>query len=88
MCGGEHGVCVGTIVSVDVHRRRPLYHVLYDDGDEEDYDEQELRYAMELHEAHKNGTPFTTQTIVDQGTFFNMNFIIFQIITAMCMKTL
>ncbi len=81
--GGEHGVCQGTIVSVDVHRRRPLYHVLYDDGDEEDYDEKELVYAMELHEAHKNGTPCTTQTIVDEGTFSRMSFVIFQILTGM-----
>jgi hypothetical protein len=74
--GGEHGVCKGTIVSVDLNRRRPLYHVLYDDGDEEDYDDQELRYAIELHEAHKNGLPFTTQKIVEQGTFPNMHFCI------------
>ncbi len=46
--GGAHGVCKGSIVSVDLNRRRPLYHVLYDDGDEEDYDDQELQYALEL----------------------------------------
>ncbi len=65
--GGEHGIFQGSIVSVDLNRRRPLYHVLYDDGDEEDYDDDELRHAIKLHEAHKNGLPFTTQTITEQG---------------------
>jgi hypothetical protein len=51
--GPPHGVCEGKIVSVDVKRRRPLYHVLYGDGDEEDYDEGELQYARELFVAHK-----------------------------------
>ncbi len=72
--GSEHGVCMGTIVSVDLNRRRPLYHVLYNDGDEEDFDDQELCYAFELHEAHKNGLPLTTQKIVEQGTFPTMHF--------------
>ncbi len=50
--GPPHGVCLGSIVRVDVHRRRPLYHVVYGDGDEEDYDEGELQYARELFVAH------------------------------------
>ncbi len=50
--GGEHGVCLGTIVRVDMHRRRALYHVLYSDGDEEDYDAAELQYAREFFIAH------------------------------------
>jgi hypothetical protein len=65
--GGPHGVCKGPIVSVDLNRRRPLYHILYDDGDEEDFDDQELQYALELHDAFKNGLPVITQTIVEQG---------------------
>ncbi len=64
--GGAHGVCKASIVSVDLHRRRPLYHVLYDDGDEEDYDDQELQYAIELHEALKNGIPFMTQNFLNK----------------------
>jgi hypothetical protein len=77
--GGEHGVCKGNIVSVDFNRRRPLYHVLYDDGDEEDYDEQELRSAIALHEAHKNGSPFKTQKIVEQGILSFIYFVILKI---------
>ncbi len=82
--GGEHGVCKGTIVSVDLNRRRPLYHVLYDDGDEEDYDDQELSYAIELHEAHKNGLQLTTQKIVEQRTSPTMHFFILTNVIAMC----
>jgi hypothetical protein len=73
--GGAHGVCKGIIVSVDLHRRR----VLYDDGDEEDYDDQELQYAIELHEALKNGIPFMTQNILEQGTHPLMNLFVFKI---------
>jgi hypothetical protein len=46
-------------VSVDSARRRPLYHVLYDDGDDEDYDEAELQYALEFHVAIKTGGQLT-----------------------------
>jgi hypothetical protein len=53
--GPPHGVCLGSIVRVDVHRRRPLYHVVYGDGDEEDYDEGEFQYARELFVAHSRG---------------------------------
>ncbi len=77
--GGEHGVCHGSIVSVDLNRRRHLYHVLYDDGDEEDYDDEELRSAMKLQEAHKNGLPFTTQNITEQGSSPNLNFFTFKL---------
>ncbi len=32
----EQGLCTGKITRVDANRRRPLYHVVYTDGDEED----------------------------------------------------
>jgi hypothetical protein len=86
--GGEHGVCLGTIVSVDLNRRRALYHVLYNDGDEEDFDDEELCYAFELHEAHKNGLPLTTQTIVEQGTFTTLHFSFLHNVIDMCPPTL
>jgi hypothetical protein len=67
--GGDLGIFKGSIVRVDLNRRRPLYHVVYDDGDEEDYDIEELRVAVKLHEAINNGLPFNTQSIPDQGNF-------------------
>ncbi len=42
------GICFGKIVSVDATGHRPLYHVLYTDGDEEDFDRAELLCAYEL----------------------------------------
>ncbi len=59
--GGSHGVCKGNVVSIDSNRRRPLYHILYADGDEEDCDYEELHYALQLLiAALKNGTPHFT----------------------------
>jgi hypothetical protein len=78
--GGEHEIFKGSIVSVDLNRRRPLYHVLYDDGDEEDYDDEELRQGIKLHDAHTRGLPFTTQTIPEQGNFPTMPLSTFQIL--------
>jgi hypothetical protein len=53
--GGTFGICSGKIVSVDLVTRRPLYHVIYTDGDEEDYDDGKLQYAIDLHFAVKTG---------------------------------
>jgi hypothetical protein len=59
--GGEHGVCFGTIVRVDMNRRRALYHVVYTDRDEEDYDLAALQYAHEFCVAYRLGTLPPTQ---------------------------
>jgi hypothetical protein len=66
--GGEHGVCLGTIVRVDLNRRRALYHVLYSDGDEDDYDAAELQYAREFFVAHSLGALPPTSTREDKGS--------------------
>ena len=47
--GGDHGIASGQITKVDSTRRRPLYHVVYTDGNEEDYDDVKLQCAIELH---------------------------------------
>ncbi len=70
--GGEHGVCLGTIVRVDMHRRRALYHVVYTDGDEEDYDTAELQYAREFFLAHSLGT--LPPTAATEATGLNSHF--------------
>ena len=48
---GNLGVFTGTVNRVKhgkSKRARTLYHVTYDDGDEEDLDEEEFQYAFEL----------------------------------------
>ena len=53
--GGDHGICSGQVTKVDSTRRRPLYHVVYTDGNEEDYDDGKLQCAIDLHVAVKTG---------------------------------
>jgi hypothetical protein len=59
--GEAHGICSGKIVRVDLTTRRPLYHVLHTDGDEEDCDDGELQYAIDLHFAVKAGLTLEVQ---------------------------
>jgi hypothetical protein len=66
--GPPHGVCMESIVRVDINRRRPLYHVLCGDGDEEDYDEGELQYARELFVAHVRGATLPAIENEEPGT--------------------
>ncbi len=66
--GPPYGVCIGSIVRVHIHRRRPLYHVLYGDGDEEDYEEGELQYALELHAAVQAGATLPVLHHAEQGS--------------------
>ncbi len=54
--GPKVGIFKGKITSVDTGGRRHHYHVLYDDGDEEDYDFEEMEFAAELHYKIQRGT--------------------------------
>jgi hypothetical protein len=72
--GGEHGVCFGIIVRVDMNRRRALYHVVYNDSDEEDYDSAELQYAREFCVAHRLGTLPPTQEDETAGSEIQFKF--------------
>ncbi len=54
--GSKIGIFKGKITSVDTGGRRHHYHVLYDAGDEEDYDFEEREFAAELHYKIKRGT--------------------------------
>ncbi len=67
--GPPHGACMGSIVRVDIHRRWPLYHVLYGDRDEKDYDDGEFHYALELHAAVQTGATLPVLHNAEQGTF-------------------
>jgi len=49
--GVDGGIYHGKITAVDMNGRRTYYHVTYDDGDEEDFDYDELKYAVGLQEA-------------------------------------
>jgi hypothetical protein len=54
--GADGGIYHGKITAVDIDGRRTYYHVTYDDGDEEDFDYDELKYAVDLQEALALGT--------------------------------
>ena len=54
--GKDLGVFKGQVAHVEAGRRRHVYHVKYDDGDSEDFDAEEYRYAYELRQALDNGT--------------------------------
>ncbi len=54
--GAEGGIFHGRITAVDMDGRRTHYHVTYDDGNEEDFDYDELKYAVELQQAIALGT--------------------------------
>jgi hypothetical protein len=61
--GPDGGIFHGRISAVDMEGRRVHYHVTYDDGDEEDFDFEELKYAFELQQSVALGTyEFTEQT--------------------------
>jgi hypothetical protein len=49
--GVDGGIYHGKITSVDFEGRRVHYHVRYDDGDEEDFDYDEMLFAVELAQA-------------------------------------
>jgi hypothetical protein len=66
--GGKHGICCGKITKVDLTTRRPLYHCVYTDGDEEDYDDAELQYAIDLHCAVTSGRTIEQHVNEDEGT--------------------
>jgi hypothetical protein len=54
--GDEGGIFHGRITEVDMEGRRPYYRVTYDDGDEEDFDYEELKFAVEFQQAIALGT--------------------------------
>ncbi len=54
--GVDGGIYHGTITAVDCEGRRVHYRVRYDDGDEEDFDYEEMRFAVELQQAVALGT--------------------------------
>ena len=49
--------------------RRLLYHVVYSDGDEEDYDDAELQFAIDLLFAFKAGVALAVESHEDDGMF-------------------
>jgi hypothetical protein len=54
--GADGGIYHGKISAVDLQGRRAYYHVTYDDGDEEDFDYEELKYAVQLQQLIALGT--------------------------------
>jgi hypothetical protein len=84
--GGEHGVCSGTITSVDTNGRRPLYHVVCSDGDEEDYYDGELHSAIDPSRLVKAGLTFDTLQNADHGMLVSWSlFLFFQFFEFICL---
>jgi hypothetical protein len=52
----EAGLYCGQVVTAIKKRGRFLYHVLYEDGDGEDFNDQELQDALELHKIETDKT--------------------------------
>ena len=67
--GGKHGICNGKITTVNLTGRRPLYHCVYTDGDEEDYNQAELRSAIDLHFDVQAGRTKENQSHDDEGIY-------------------
>ncbi len=53
--GKDLGLFKGKVEHVQTVRRRHVYHVKYEDGDSEDFDDGEYKYAYELRQAVDNG---------------------------------
>ena len=53
--GIDMRVFKGKVLHVQAVRRRNIYHVEYEDGDREDFDLDEYRYAFELRQAIDKG---------------------------------
>jgi hypothetical protein len=56
--GTELGVFKGKVHHVQAVRRRHVYHVKYEDGDSEDFDADEYKYAYELRQAIDTGVVY------------------------------
>ncbi len=54
--GADGGIFHGRITAVNCEGRRVHYHVTYNDGDEEDFDYEEMKFAVELQQAGALGT--------------------------------
>ncbi len=53
--GKDLGVFKGQVVRVEAVRRRHMYHVKYEDGDSEDFDQDEYIYAYAMRKAVDRG---------------------------------
>jgi hypothetical protein len=62
--GKDLGAFKGQVQNVQAVRRRHIYHVKYEDGDSEDFDAEEYKYAYELRQAVYNGR--TVPDILDE----------------------
>ncbi len=53
--GTDGGMFKGKVVHVRKNRQRYIYHILYEDGDEEDFDLEEYQFAYELRQGLDGG---------------------------------
>jgi hypothetical protein len=59
--------------------RRPLYHVVYCDGDEEDYDDAELQYTIDLFVAFNSGLTLPVPSYENEGMLIH-NYCLLEIL--------
>ncbi len=69
--GPDVGIFHGRISAVDMDGRRVHYHVTYDDGDEEDFDFEEMKYAFELQQSVALGTYESTEQTHSSGILYD-----------------
>jgi hypothetical protein len=62
--GKDMGVFKGKVMHVQAVRRRDIYHVEYEDGDSEDFDLDEYRYAYEMRQALDKGVEYVPDGLV------------------------
>ena len=69
--GKDLGIFKGKVVHVRKNRHRDIYHILYEDGDEEDFDVEEYEFAYELRLGLEIGKIRPESTLVENEAAWN-----------------
>jgi hypothetical protein len=69
--GTDGGMFKGKVVHVRKNRHRHIYHILYEDGDEEDFDLEEYQFAYELRQGLDGGKISLETTTTENDAAWN-----------------
>ncbi len=69
--GRDGGIVKGKVVHVRKNRQRHNYHILYEDGDEEDFDLDEYQFAYELRQGLDGGKTRSETTTTENDAAWN-----------------